>query len=435
MKAVFSSTQILLLMCLFLCSCRQKSTVESDGVAIINVENQIGKYHAIPASEYVSGLEYIPLETNDRCLMGKVNEIFVESSHIFIYGFNGSRSFCYTFGRDGKFLGEIGHYGQGPSEYTSIFNMSIDEKEQCLYLSVMGDKMLKYSWNGDFLQSIKTPQMGTHIDNLIFLRDSLFIGHICNSTGREMYNFLIFNNSGEIIKTFDNHIKFELVNGPFNVISTFSMQPYKVSQNIYLKELSNDTLYCLNEQNELIPQFYFHLGKYIYPIDLRQIISTGSNAPSKNLIAIPKINIPIVGTSDYIFFSTSPGMNIPSPKGMVRTVSAFGGGTVDIEDSSPVGIYDIAKKSTQLLDTDPVSRMTGLVNDLDGGLSFWPKYYTSDNELVDVWQAYEMKEILTEKYFAAHKINNPQAHQKLKALLTNLDWEDNPVIVIGKLKK
>ena len=68
-------------------------------------------------------------------------------------------------------------------------------------------------------------------------------------------------------------------------------------------------------------------------------------------------------------------------------------------------------------------------------MSFWPKYYTSANELVDIWQAYEMKELLTETYFEKHKINNPQAHQKLKELLKKLDWDDNPVIVIGKLKE
>ena len=91
-------------------------------------------------------------------------------------------------------------------------------------------------------------------------------------------------------------------------------------------------------------------------------------------------------------------------------------------------------KETRLLDTDPFSHMSGLINDLDGGMSFWPKYYTSENELIDIWQSYEMKELLTEEYFATHEIKNPQAHQKLKELLKNLDEEDNPVIVIAKLK-
>jgi hypothetical protein len=364
-------------------------------------------------------------------MIGKVNEIYVGYSHIFIYGFNGNQSFCYSFNRDGKFLGEIGRYGQGPAEYTMIFNMSVDEKEQAIYLSNRGETILKYSWNGVFLQSIKKPETSSYLDNIIFLRDSQFIGHVCNGTGQENYNFIIFNDSAEIIKSFYNYIKFERVATNFNVISIFSMEPYKVSQNMYLKELSNDTLYCLNEQNNLIPQFYFDLGKYIYPVHIRQVFD---NEDSRNLIGIPKNTNPIIGTPGQIFFSTSAGLNIPKPKGIVRTIPAWGGGTIDIEENSPVGIYDIGTKRTRLLDTDPVSRIPGLINDLDGGLSFWPRYLTSDNELIDFWQSYEMKEYLTEEYFAAHQIKDPVAHQRLKTLLQDLKEDDNPVIVVAKLK-
>jgi PHD/YefM family antitoxin component YafN of YafNO toxin-antitoxin module len=42
--------------------------------------------------------------------------------------------------------------------------------------------------------------------------------------------------------------------------------------------------------------------------------------------------------------------------------------------------------------------------------------------------------MLTEEYFASRTIKDPQAHQKLRELLNNLDEDDNPVIVIGKLK-
>jgi hypothetical protein len=106
----------------------------------------------------------------------------------------------------------------------------------------------------------------------------------------------------------------------------------------------------------------------------------------------------------------------------------------EIDYQTLFGIYDATNQTTQLLDTDPVSRMPGLINDLDGGLSFWPKYYTSDNELVDIWRAEDMKEYLTEEYFTAHEIKDPIAHQKLKELVQKLDIDNNPVIVIGKLR-
>ena len=45
-----------------------------------------------------------------------------------------------------------------------------------------------------------------------------------------------------------------------------------------------------------------------------------------------------------------------------------------------------------------------------------------------------MKEDLTEEYFANREIKNPQAHQKLRELLKTLKDDDNPVVVVAKLK-
>ena len=106
----------------------------------------------------------------------------------------------------------------------------------------------------------------------------------------------------------------------------------------------------------------------------------------------------------------------------------------EIPSQTLLGIYYIASHSVRFLDSDSSVHPYGLINDLDGGLHFWPKYINSENEMITLWQAYDMKEMLTEEYFAAHEIRNPQAHQKLKELVKNLAWDDNPVIVIGKLK-
>jgi hypothetical protein len=111
----------------------------------------------------------------------------------------------------------------------------------------------------------------------------------------------------------------------------------------------------------------------------------------------------------------------------------------DIEGSDShkiVGLYDIRRGKTELLDRDPISKRFGFVNDIDGGLSFWPQYYIeSENALVQVLEAYEMKGLLTEEYFAAHPAKDPAAHARLRELLKNLKEDDNPVIVVAKLKK
>ena len=76
----------------------------------------------------------------------------------------------------------------------------------------------------------------------------------------------------------------------------------------------------------------------------------------------------------------------------------------------------------------------GIINDLNGGLPFIPIYYAGNGLVVDIWNADNMQEMLTEEYFATQTIKDPKAHQVLKELMKDLKYDDNPVIVIAKLK-
>jgi hypothetical protein len=431
MNCYFSTIQILFLIC-FLLGCQQNSMDRTIDIAVIDVEQNLGQYQKIPVSRFVTELEYIPLQTDDYCLIGRINQIFVTSTHIFVAG----NRYCYSFSRDGRFMREIGRVGQGPGEYELIYDLSMDEENQLLFIEAKS-RLLVYSWDGVFRRSINLPQnnlsgvmQGNLVEKTFFVRDNLFIGHVCNLSGKEPYNFILFDTSGQIIKSFENHVKFERTRPRFTE-DDFAMRPFRLSESIYIKEYAIDTLYCLNERNELVPKFVFNLGKYAFHKEKRGDDMLGSLGS----FIIPLRERPIIGSSKSIFFSIWPrGVNTPYPKGRVGKSESFGR-VNEYEDNFPVGIYDIANQKTALLDTDPVSGMTGLINDLDGGLSFWPKYYTSDNELVDFWQPYEMKEILTDEYFVAHEIKNQQAHQKLRELLKNLKDNDNPIIVIAKLKE
>ena len=439
--------QVWLPVCMLLLSgCRQTGMDRTGHIAVIEVVQNLGKYQTIPVSEFVAGLEYIPLETGDDCLIGvEENEYYVTvtATHIFISG----QYYCYAFGRDGRFLNRIGNRGQGPGEYSSILGLSMDEKNRTLYLQAAGGALLEYSFDGVFRRSIKIPanayQLSSNPDNppsvfslnnVFFVHDNLFIGHVSNHRGNEKYNFHLFNDSGQVVKSFENHRLFNRTSSIFSPDDR-AIKPFRISENMYLKEYANDTLYGLNEQNELIPQFVFDLGKYAYHLEKRRMDFIPSDTEAANrmhegLIYLPDRGrtAPLVGVPGHIFFSISTfrpnTIHAPFPNDL-KSYNARG---------RALGLYDTVNQKTHLLDTDPDTRMAGLINDLDGGLPFWPRDYTSDNELIDIWQAYQMKEFLTEAYFAAHEIKDPQAHQKLKELLKILKDDDNPVLVIGKLK-
>jgi hypothetical protein len=62
--------RILLPVCLLLLSCEQNSSDKTDDIPVIDIIGSFSKYEAIPVSRFVTELEYIPLETNDECLIG-----------------------------------------------------------------------------------------------------------------------------------------------------------------------------------------------------------------------------------------------------------------------------------------------------------------------------------------------------------------------------
>ena len=423
---------ILLSLCL-LAGCRRAGNDNTTDIAVIDVINNIGKYQEVYVSEMVSELEYIPLETHENCLIGGVLGMIVTPSYIFVHGAEGGgggmivpgRSHLYAFGRDGRFIRAIGRVGQGPGEYQNMNGFFIDDKNQLVYIETFRT-LLEYSYDGVFRRSITKPLTLNEIsiDNIMFVRDNLFVGHCTNYRGNEPYTFLLFDDSGRVIKSFDNHVKFNRT-GTGASSADNAMLPFRVSASTYVKEVANDTLFRLNEQDEIIPQFVFDLGKYTISQHKRER-TIGPQMDRSDYLIIPSIRFPMIGTPNYIFFSIFgfSSVGIPLPKGYREDLVAY----------ELLGVYDIVNKTTRLLEKDPVTERIGLINDLDGGSPFRPRYYTSDNELVSVLQAYEMKEVLTEKYFSGRTIKNPQSHQKLKELLKELDWEDNPVIVIAKMK-
>ncbi len=405
---------------------------DNDGLPVIDVVGNLGTYRQIPMSELISEVEYIRLEIGPESMAGRKDHIIVTDTRIFIGGYKE----CHVFTREGKFISDVGRVGRGPGEWRSFRNMSIDKYNEYVYLETY-DKVFEYTLEGRFVRDFEKPVVSIDtsdnnsplfIEDISFFGDGMFLGHVNNPLGNEPFSWAVFDDSGEIFKKFDNHIK--LSREPFwgRVFDTSTM----LSESIWAKEGINDTLFSMNSRYELIRKFVFNLGQYAYPLDKHITFDNNYNLTTESVTVDSN---PLIVTRDNIFFQLSVGMKtgIHTPVGRKVILPI---GTEFNDGQTVVGLYNITNGETILLDRDPVTRKGGLINDLDGGLSFWPQYYNhSENELVQVLEAYEMKELLTEEYFAAHPAKDPEAHARLRALVENLKETDNPVIVVAKLKK
>ena len=418
-----------------------KTTAFNGKYPVIDVGSVAGKYQQAYCSDYFSSIELIPLETNENCLIGiRILEktVLMKDSFIFVISeiHTGSDLYfpqprnLYVFDRSGNFLNQIGGIGQGPGEFIGIEYVFLNSEKPTIFIDD-SRFILEYNFAGKFVNSFRKPYIdgfrsiqGNYPTN--YVKDNVFIGSIGYSSTTNN-NFFLFGQTGEIVKNFPDRYFLDF-HDPQNSFVGYT-RPFRIDENLYIKDRGiNDTIYAI-ENHELLPVYVFDFGKFAYPL--------GEINKEGKIKIINETNFQmyykfyeIIGMSKYVFYGLFSPHTLPTPKARPRNV----GGTIVANEGTVFGIYDIEKNTNILLDTDHHHHQKGFINDINGGLSILPRFYAGNDEIVDIWRAEDMKEMLTDEYFASLKIKDQEAHQKLKDLLKNLQEDDNPVIVIAKLK-
>ena len=416
------------LFCVLYCFLACSEITPVGDLPVIDVVNSIGKYQKVYCSDFFSSIELIPLETSSECLVsvaGQNRTKFILNDDFILINQLGEN--LYSFDRKGKFLHQIGRKGQGPGEYLVLSGYFVDTDKPSIYIQNLSRNILEYDFNGKYIRSFPIPEPdGISISDCSYAGDNLFVGHQTNY-GKSKYNFCLFDRNGDTVKCFPNHYFFERVGGGVT-FADGALRPFRVDGQIYLKNYVNDTIFTL-EELALQPAYVYGLGKYTlnkeYLLDVKENIRNGGQLLKKLL----RIDF-IIGSPKYFFYTVGVSELFPRPK--TKPVITIHGSIS--RDGTVFGIYDIESNTNVLLDTNEHFE-GGIINDLNGGLSFFPKYYfAGENVVVDYWDPEEMKEMLTEEFFATKTIKDPLAHEKLKEILKNLKEDDNPVMVIAKLK-
>ena len=424
--------------------CSDRKTVKPAGITgeypVIDVGSIAGKYQRVYCSDYFSSIELIPLETNDNCLIGTVrleNIVFVNDSLIFFISDHATGNVTYSwmprdlfvFDRSGKFLNKIGRLGQGPGEFKGIQYVYLNPEKPTVFVD---DQLclFEYDFSGKFVRSFPKPNVLSILKDLsIYAGNNLFFGSVGYNSFKRGNNYFLFDRTGEIVKNFpDRYFLDTDVQGNIRIAASMS---FRIDEHLYIKDRGiNDTVYLIENLN-LKPVCVFDFGKYTYPLGemneegQRQIKFVDPSDASRRYFE----NRYIIGTPKYFFYSLFAPRSLPAPKSRFEMIA----GNLITNDHFIYGIYDLAKHTNVLLDTDH-HQQKGIINDINGGFSIIPRYYAGNDEIIDIWRAEDMKEMLTDEYFAKQTIKDKQVHQKLKALLEILKEDDNPVIVVAKLK-
>lgn len=135
---------------------------------IIDLEK---KENSILYSQFVESLDYIELNTNDSCIVSSIENILIDGDTIFVLDRKNAGILIFT--AEGKMINQINYYGNSPEEFINIRAFTIDPILNNIYiLDTYSQKINKYNYNGEFIESKKT---SLYIRDFAVLKNEVFL--------------------------------------------------------------------------------------------------------------------------------------------------------------------------------------------------------------------------------------------------------------------
>lgn len=384
-------------------SCNNSRSSEDKSIIIksvalpyrIDIENNIDNIKPVLLSSIGRELEYIPLETSQNCLLKRITQIDFSSSYIFVCDFYK----LLQFDRKGKFIRQIGAIGRGPGEYIYVSGYCIDEIKKKVYIIAWGiNSVLEFDFNGVFIRSFKIS-----FPSFQFLKtdsNSFSFVIINSSSTNDSENRIIITDSMGVPKVkIKNHNRF--YSKPGLMASKIPMYYFK--DTIRILESRVDTLNTF-ENTKHKPYAIFSFGQVKMEPDIKIPFQNPERDEVTNRIKEKLWIWTISENNKYLFLKFNLG----------------------ISDSSKFCIFNKQTEGTTFLEQH------GFKNDLDGGITFWPKYIYNDTVLVDYEDAFNLLKMINKKQSTGLEETNSKISDKFLMLSKGLTETSNPVLIVLK---
>lgn len=372
---------IVLLLIFFSCTSKNDQTKKID--TTINF-NSLSENNAL---DFFS-ISFLPLQTNDSCILGGINQIKEVDNKYIILDVVKTRKIM-TFNKKGEFLGNIGNIGNAPGEYIRPISFSIDNNKNIIAV-IDADrlKILYYSVDKySFLYEEKIPFNTSHMEFL--------------SNGEKIWNNKEEKNTNHDFILTDNNMKIKkgllerIFFSPYSIGMTRNI--YKQNNNISIYSPFDPTLYRI-KNDTIFPIYHFSFGNYkTAPI---AFLEEESKKNKKN-------HIPSLRKSPYIYhyniFETNNWLCVP----------------YYVDKKMFFGFYNKTNNTTYNYS------QKFLENSLGVGAFSSPIGVTNDNCFISLLRPDLLKEL---------KENGTKLNPSLDSIIEKINEEDNPVLLFLKGK-
>ena len=383
--------QIIFFIIILLCYCSRK---EESKVNVIDLLTPVTD-KLTNLSDIATVVDYIPLQTIDSSLLSRINTVKVRGNYLYISTFE--EVFCYN--KVGRYLFKLNKKGRGPEEYILMKDFDIDHKSTLLaVLSISQILLFRQTENGFIFQN-RILLLGSPSKISFTGNSSNILLQYSNEDGTKPFAMEIINLNGKSLLTWPNYMKYTSKDGVV-VKTIYENISFSFDNNLYLKELQNDTLFRLTKNNTLESFLVFNTNRNRVTPEAR----ANGNYYSDHIYEYIRIS-KIFGSERYIYYSYSFN-----------------------KINSNVIHDQISKKNYKVLDKE------FLEDDISGGVNFEPKS-CSEGLLFSWVDALTLKKHIEGEIFINSIVKYPEKKEALKELADSLNETDNPVLIVVTPKK
>lgn len=363
----------------------------------IDIEKGIRNVQNIQLSTLASDIQYIPLETNSKCLLGDSPRIQLTENEIFVAT---AMEHIFRFNREGKYLNEIGKIGRGPGECVRMINYILNDKERKVIVNdaPFGNKIVTYDFEGNFIDKfnvkISSMVIEPFLDNNILLQNMYYTRLV---KGEKINEIEIYSSRGKKINSFPSSADPSKKYG----MSFIPPVGYNFQNTFHYKVAESDTLYTIPDIKTKTPKYIFDMGNKRRAEEADEF----KDLKIKNTVAI----MDLWETKSYLFFTCTGNENRQSV------------------------LYNKPGNSASNVIW---KNKPGLEDDIAGGLPFWPYLFTDSNNeklLIDFVFPHELLAHTKSEYFR-EKCKTSDKAKALKELCGKINDSDNIIIRIVTLK-
>jgi hypothetical protein len=239
---------------LFLCySCSETKTVNHPVLHVALTQSEV------PFSEFFNNIEIIPLETHEESLIKKIGKAMYINGQYYLLDIN--QFYLFIFDSTGRYVNHIAKVGQGPGEYTYIYDFLVNTKKDRIEMLSPYRQIFYYDYNGNFIEDIRFSDEIPFIYRMRYADDYLVL-----------YSISIINEGQTIVNVVSPKTG-ERVNGYWNDdYYTPSFTSFSYGNDAFFNHALNNKVYKIEPDSFTIAYEWEYDKEIIDSVKYRKVI-------------------------------------------------------------------------------------------------------------------------------------------------------------------